>query len=58
LLMYLFPPFWILGVIILFSPLKATDDWETEKTEEERTMLLERMREAEVKWARRCLVAM
>jgi hypothetical protein len=52
-----FPPFWILGMIILVSPLRPTPEWEMGKTQEERIMLLDRIRTAEVKWARRCLWA-
>ncbi|KAJ7625437.1 hypothetical protein B0H17DRAFT_1340292 [Mycena rosella] len=58
--MYLFkfgfraiPPFWIMGVIILLSPLRAPAP-----TAAERALILKRMRTVELKWARRCLYAL
>jgi hypothetical protein len=59
-----FPPFWIMGVIILLSPLRAppaatpSAAWLPEKTESERQAIIDRMRAAELKWARRCLYAL
>ncbi|KAF8632117.1 hypothetical protein AX17_004923 [Amanita inopinata Kibby_2008] len=59
-----FPPFWILGVIILLSPLEAPElsssspAWLPEKSEEERQFILAEMRRVEVKWAKRCLWAL
>ncbi|KAF7375214.1 hypothetical protein MSAN_00408000 [Mycena sanguinolenta] len=61
---FLFPPFWILGVIILLSPLRAPAPantpgaWLPEKTDAERQVILNRMRTTELKWARRCLYAL
>ncbi|KAJ6468389.1 hypothetical protein C8R45DRAFT_938303 [Mycena sanguinolenta] len=61
---FLFPPFWILGVIILLSPLRAPTPattpgaWLPEKTDAERLVILNRMRTTELKWARRCLYAL
>ncbi|KAJ7056681.1 hypothetical protein C8F01DRAFT_992878 [Mycena amicta] len=61
---FLFPPFWILGVVILLSPLRAppagppSASWLPEKTDAERQMIIERMRTAELKWAKRCLYAL
>ncbi|KAJ6608706.1 hypothetical protein B0H10DRAFT_2067078 [Mycena sp. CBHHK59/15] len=61
---FLFPPFWIMGVIILMSPLRAppaaTDAavWLPEKTESERQVIIDRMRTAELKWAKWCLYAL
>ncbi|KAJ7284575.1 hypothetical protein C8J57DRAFT_1288912 [Mycena rebaudengoi] len=61
---FLFPPFWIMGVLILFSPLRAPEPantpgaWLPEKTEAERQLLIQRMRTVELKWARRCLYAL
>lgn len=54
----MFPIFWILGSIILCIPLRAPADWEPTKTAEERAELIAHMRQAEKKWARRCLVAL
>ncbi|KAJ6630949.1 hypothetical protein B0H10DRAFT_1773144 [Mycena sp. CBHHK59/15] len=61
---FLFPPFWVMGVIILLSPLRAPAPantpgaWLPEKTEAERQLIIARMRTVELKWARRCLYAL
>ncbi|KAL7284079.1 hypothetical protein ACG7TL_001357 [Trametes sanguinea] len=55
---FLFPLFWLAGAFILFSPLQAPADWETSKPEYERQEIIESMRRTEVKWAKRCLVAL
>ncbi|EEB96428.1 hypothetical protein MPER_04442 [Moniliophthora perniciosa FA553] len=62
---FLFPPFWILGACILFTPLHAPDAdqstptaWLPEKTEAERTAIISTLRKAELKWAWRCLFAL
>ncbi|KIJ15392.1 hypothetical protein PAXINDRAFT_169233 [Paxillus involutus ATCC 200175] len=55
---FLFPPFWILGAIILLSPLTAPADFEPSKSEDERQQLVHIMRETEVKWAKRCAFAL
>ncbi|KIK76523.1 hypothetical protein PAXRUDRAFT_835342 [Paxillus rubicundulus Ve08.2h10] len=55
---FLFPPFWILGAIILLSPLTAPADFEPSKSEDERQQLVHTMRETEVKWAKRCAIAL
>ncbi|KAJ7510441.1 hypothetical protein B0H11DRAFT_1790701 [Mycena galericulata] len=61
---FLFPPFWIMGVIILLSPLRAPPPantpgaWLPEKTDAERQLIIKRMRTVELKWARRCLYAL
>ncbi|CDO78005.1 hypothetical protein BN946_scf184664.g2 [Trametes cinnabarina] len=55
---FLFPLFWLAGALILFSPLQAPSDWEASKPEYERQELIESMRRTEVKWAKRCLVAL
>ncbi|KDQ61529.1 hypothetical protein JAAARDRAFT_66628 [Jaapia argillacea MUCL 33604] len=55
---FLFPPFWLLGTIILFLSLTAPSDFHPHKTERERNEILDVMRKAEVKWGRRCAVAL
>ncbi|PIL33509.1 hypothetical protein GSI_04132 [Ganoderma sinense ZZ0214-1] len=55
---FLFPLFWVAGALILLSPLSAPADWETSKPELEREELIASMRRTEVKWARRCLLAL
>ncbi|TFK22835.1 hypothetical protein FA15DRAFT_595356 [Coprinopsis marcescibilis] len=61
---FLFPIFWILGALILVSPLReppageASPVWMPEKTEAERQAFIAHMREAEVRWAKRCLWAL
>ncbi|KDQ52370.1 hypothetical protein JAAARDRAFT_138904 [Jaapia argillacea MUCL 33604] len=55
---FAFPLFWIMGVVILRSPLQLTSDWHPEKPEEERREMMEKMREVEMVWAKRCLWAL
>ncbi|KAK7032808.1 hypothetical protein R3P38DRAFT_2918991 [Favolaschia claudopus] len=61
---FLFPPFWLMGIFILLSPLRApptatpSASWLPEKTDAERQVIIDRMRKAELKWARRCLYAL
>ncbi|KAJ3716100.1 hypothetical protein F5878DRAFT_655589 [Lentinula raphanica] len=60
---FLFPPFWIIGSLILLSPLRQPEStpssvWLPEKTESEREEIIQKMRKAEVRWAKRCLVAL
>ncbi|CAL1709023.1 unnamed protein product [Somion occarium] len=54
---FLFPLFWLAGIVILFSPLSAPENWEPTKTETERVELIELLRRTERKWAKRCLIA-
>ena len=54
----MFPLFWVAGALILLSPLSAPPDWELSKSEIEREELILSMRRTEVKWARRCVVAL
>ncbi|OBZ73481.1 hypothetical protein A0H81_07291 [Grifola frondosa] len=55
---FLFPPFWILGSLILLTPLAAPADWEPSKSEVERQELIASMRRTEMKWAKRSLVSL
>jgi len=55
---FLFPPFWLMGIVILCSELRPTVDWEEGKTEEQKVRLLAEMRLTEVKWAKRCVWAL
>ncbi|KAN0080087.1 hypothetical protein V8E55_009653 [Tylopilus felleus] len=55
---FFFPLFWVVGVYFLFAPMRVTADWQPDKTEEEKAKLLVEMREAEAKWAKRCLWAL
>jgi len=55
---FIFPPFWIMGIVIRFSELRPTEDWEVGKSEDEKVRLLEEMRKTEVKWANRCIYAL
>ncbi|KAG2363581.1 hypothetical protein BDR07DRAFT_1404004 [Suillus spraguei] len=55
---FFFPIFWIVGVAIIFSPLRPNPAWDTEKSAEERQRLLAEMRVSELKWAKRCLYAL
>ncbi|KIK67341.1 hypothetical protein GYMLUDRAFT_105917, partial [Collybiopsis luxurians FD-317 M1] len=64
---FLFFPFWIMGSLILLTPLRAPEcpsdsslpaSWLPEKTPAEREHIISKMRAVEVKWARRCLTAL
>ncbi|KAF7964591.1 hypothetical protein HWV62_5377 [Athelia sp. TMB] len=55
---FLFFPFWILGAMILLSPLSAPADFHATKPEAERQMLVSLMRNAEIRWAKRCCYAL
>ncbi|OBZ77522.1 hypothetical protein A0H81_02497 [Grifola frondosa] len=55
---FLFPPFWILGSLILLTPLAAPAEWEPSKPEMERQELIASMRRSEMKWAKRSLLAL
>lgn len=51
-----------MGAIILCSPLSAPPadaegEWLPDKTDAEKQQVISRMRQAELKWARRCLWA-
>ena len=52
-----------MGLFILYSPLRspplseAAGDWLPEKTDVEQQLVVDRIRRAELKWARRCLYA-
>ena len=54
----MFPLFWVAGALILLSPLRAPEEWALSKTEAEREELIASMRRTEIKWARRCLIAL
>ena len=53
----MFPIFWIIGSTILCIPLRAPAEWEPTKSREERAELIAHMRQTEIKWAKRCLIA-
>ncbi|KAF9495154.1 hypothetical protein BDN71DRAFT_1589980 [Pleurotus eryngii] len=73
---FLFPPFWILGALILISDLRSPDaeetslpsssngsdaehlSWLPDKMPAERAAIVQQIRNAEVKWAKRCLAAL
>lgn len=55
---FLFPPFWIMGAIILLSPLKAPADFEPSKSDAERQELVQLIRNTELKWAKRSVWAL
>ncbi|KAL4068457.1 hypothetical protein V8B97DRAFT_1972424 [Scleroderma yunnanense] len=50
---FLFPPFWIMGALILLSPLNPPADFEPTKSEAERRELVELIRKTELRWAKR-----
>ncbi|KIO01067.1 hypothetical protein M404DRAFT_81631, partial [Pisolithus tinctorius Marx 270] len=55
---FLFPPFWILGAMILLSPLHAPAEFEPTKPEADRQQLIRMIREAEIRWAKWCAWAL
>ncbi|KAI6142620.1 hypothetical protein BKA82DRAFT_741431 [Pisolithus tinctorius] len=55
---FLFPPFWILGAMILLSPLHAPAEFEPTKPEADRQQLIRMIRDAEIRWAKRCAWAL
>ncbi|KAL0957050.1 hypothetical protein HGRIS_003150 [Hohenbuehelia grisea] len=64
---FLFPPFWIIGALILTSKLQAPAEpspesdaelaWLPDKTTAERDAIVQHIRRVEVKWAKRSLIA-
>lgn len=55
---FIFPPFWIMGIVIRFSELRPAEDWGVGKSEDEKDRLMAEMRTTEVKWANRCIYAL
>jgi len=54
---FLFPPFWILGSLILVTPLTPDPSWHAEKDEKTIENVLSVMRVVERRWAWRCVMA-
>ena len=54
----MFPLFWVLGAIILISPLAVPADFEPSKSGTERERLVRIIRDAELRWAGRCAWAL
>lgn len=54
---FLFPPFWILGSLILVTPLTPDPSWHAEKEQETIENILSIMRVVERRWAWRCVMA-
>jgi len=54
---FLFPPFWLMGFVVLATKLSPAPQWAIGRSEEEQTRLLTEMRTAEIKWAKRCIGA-
>jgi len=55
---FLFPAFWLVGLAIIFTPLRPTPDWEVGKTSTEVEWACKIIRETELRWAKRCLFAL
>jgi hypothetical protein len=55
---FLFPPFWLLGSLILITPLTPDPSWHSTKPEEQIQVILSAMRVAERRWAWRCVTAL
>ncbi|CAG7847674.1 SubName: Full=Uncharacterized protein {ECO:0000313/EMBL:CCA73364.1} [Serendipita indica DSM 11827] len=52
-----FPPFWLLGALILVIPLTPPESW-ADKSQEQVQSILAAMRVAERRWAWRCVMAL
>ncbi|KIM32952.1 hypothetical protein M408DRAFT_326644 [Serendipita vermifera MAFF 305830] len=55
---FLFPPFWILGSLILVTPLTPDPSWHAEKDQKTIENILSVMRVVERRWAWRCVIAL
>jgi len=55
---FLCPLFWLAGIFLIFSTLRAPPSWDEEMTPEESVRILHRIREVELLWAWRCLYAL
>lgn len=53
-----FPPCWVLGALVLVSPLTVPADVEPSKSGMERQHLVRIIRDAELRWAQRCAWAL
>lgn len=54
---FMFPPFWLLGALILVIPLTPPESW-ADKSQEQVQSILAAMRVAERRWAWRCVMAL
>jgi hypothetical protein len=52
-----FPPFWIVGIVILCTSLRVEESWHPDKTDAERRQLVIATRQEEMKYGWRCLWA-
>jgi hypothetical protein len=55
---FLFPPFWLLGSLILVIPLTPDPSWHAEKEQATIENILSVMRVVERRWAWRCVMAL
>ncbi|KAG8892635.1 hypothetical protein FRB99_002562 [Tulasnella sp. 403] len=55
---FFFPPFWIIGVFVLFMRLEPTPEAECGKSAEEQAEEIILLRRAEVRWSKRCAYAL
>ncbi len=53
-----FPPFWIVGALVLFMKLEPVPESECGKTAAEQAAEIAIIRKVEVKWAKRSLLAL
>ena len=54
----MFPPLWVVGARFLIAPLRASQRTELTETGAEKQELVQSVRRAETKWAKRCLIAL
>ncbi|PVG04596.1 hypothetical protein CPB86DRAFT_692975 [Serendipita vermifera] len=55
---FMFPPFWVLGALILVTPLTPDPSWYNTKSEHQIQSILSVMRATERRWAWRCVMAL
>ncbi|KIO33794.1 hypothetical protein M407DRAFT_240932 [Tulasnella calospora MUT 4182] len=55
---FMFPPFWIIGIMIFFTRMEPTPESECGKTAAEQADEIALLRKAELKWSKRCAYAL
>ena len=54
----MFPPLWVVGAFFLIAPLRASQHTELTEAGAEKQEHVQSVRRAEMKWAKRCLIAL
>ncbi|KAF8514493.1 hypothetical protein JB92DRAFT_2919020 [Gautieria morchelliformis] len=55
---FVFPAFWVAGSAIMLMPLRTTTDWEAGRSSQEIKWGCSVIRETELRWAKRCVIAL